>query len=284
MTNFDKLLKEQHTEIVNTIHEYNKALKDEKAFTVSSIEDKLKRAEAAYNETARTKIFTELKNSENPVKAAITQYQYLTVSHRTIRDDGIITGLEIVEDKPMQIDLVKFCTFCELPTVWQYKVEKFNQLLAMRAAKELKMTAAQIKKLKDTFYMNELAKREEMGETPDSNTAMCKQLQMILDAVLFEDNGKGKNKYRVNNHDIAYLLMCYSKRGRKTLSVAVAKNAYMHRLVMDIMHRVVMGKTYDIEYRMVSTNKTKNAKTSKETEKPSEKTADKDDNTVIISK
>lgn len=76
-------------------------------------------------------------------------------------------------------------------------------------------------------------------------------------APTLEDNGKGKNTHRVNNHDVAYLLMCYTKRGKKVLSVAVAKNAYIHRLVLDVMHRIVTGKAYDLEYRMVSADKAK---------------------------
>ena len=82
--------------------------------------------------------------------------------------------------------------------------------------------------------------------------------------VEIEDNGKGKNVFRVNNHDVAYLLMCYTKRGKKTLTVAVAKNAYIHRLVLDVMHRIVTNKSYDLEYRMVSADKAKKNADTKE--------------------
>ena len=184
-------------------------------------------------------------------------HSYLVVSHRIKREEGTVIGFEIVEDKVRQIDLIKFCEFCKLPTNWKYKVEKFNQLLALRTANELKMTKAQIKKICDSFYMSDLARQVEMGATPDSNTAICKQLQQVVDAILFEDNGKGKNVHRVNNHDVAYLLMCYTKRGKKVLSVAVAKNSYIQRLVLDVMHRIVTHKAYDLEYRMVSAEKAK---------------------------
>lgn len=257
MADIKKIISDNRENIVKKIGEYNAALKENDLAKAAYAEQELKEAEAAYAEAKCIEVFGELAKSENPVKAAVAMHSYLVVSHRPLREDGVVTGFEIVEDKVRQIDLVKFCEFCKLPTMWKYAVEKFNQLLAMRTATELKMTKAQIKKICNSFYMSDLARQVEMGGTPDSNTAICKQLQQVIDGIMFEDNGKGKNVHRVNNHDVAYLLMCYTKRGKKTLSVAVAKNAYIHRLVLDVMHRVVTGKAYDLEYRMVSADKAK---------------------------
>lgn len=257
MADIKKIISDKRENIVKKIGEYNEALKANDLAKAAHAEQELKEAEAAYAEAKCIEVFGELAKSENPVKAAVAMHSYLVVSHRAMREERVVTGFEIVEDKVRQIDLVKFCEFCKLPTMWKYAVEKFNQLLAMRTATELKMTKAQIKKICDSFYMSDLARQVEMGGTPDSNTAICKQLQQVIDGIMFEDNGKGKNVHRVNNHDVAYLLMCYTKRGKKTLSVAVAKNAYIHRLVLDVMHRVVTGKAYDLEYRMVSADKAK---------------------------
>jgi hypothetical protein len=268
--------------IVAEINEYNKALKENDFAKATRIEQGLKEVEAHYAEAKSVEVFNELEKSANPVKAAITMYSYPVVAHRPKRDDGVVTGFEVVDDKVHQIDLVKFCQFCNLPIAWQYKVEKFNQLLALRAANELKMTKTQIQKICDSFYMNDLARQIDMGETPDSNTAICKQLQQVLDSILFEDNGKGKNLYRANNHDVAYLLMCYTKRGKKPLSVSVAKNAYMHRLVLDVAHRIVTGKTYDLEYRMVSDTKSTRTKTRGEVKKTDGKTEAELVNTVNV--
>ena len=260
MAEIKEKISELREEVVEKINKYNEALKENDLAKATRFEQELKEAEASYAELKSVEVFTELKGKENPVREAIITHSYYVISHRVLREDGVVKGFEIVEDKVRQIDLVKFCKFCNLDTMWQYNVERFNQLLAMRAANELKMTKAQIKKICDSFYMNDLARQIEMGGTPDSNTSICKQLQQVLDALLFEDNGKGKNVYRVNNHDVAYLLMCYTKRGKKTLSVAVAKNAYMHRLVMDVAHRIVTGKTYDLEYRMISDTKVSKVK------------------------
>lgn len=282
MTDIKKIISDNREEIAKKIGEYNEALKENDLSKATKIEQELKEAETAYADAKRVEVFDKLAQSENPVKAAITMHSYLVVSHKVKRENGVVTGFEIVEDKVCQIDLVKFCEFCKMPTSWKYAVERFNQLLALRTANELKMTKAQIKKICDSFYMSSLARQVEMGGTPDSNTAICKQLQQVFDAILFEDNGKGKNVYRVNNHDVAYLLMCYTKRGKKVLSVAVAKNAYMHRLVLDVMHRVVTGKSYDLEYRMISAEKAtqKVSETKTEPVKTETETAE----TVVVDK
>ena len=245
-------LMRERTKVISQIEAYNKALKENDAAKLAGIEQALREAEASYAEVKQTEVFGELQKTDNPVKAAITLHSFNVIGHRADREDGVVKGFELVEDKPKQIDLVKLCKACKLPTDWQYKVEKFNQLLALRTANELKMTKAQIKAICDSFYMNDLARQVDLGGTPDSNTAICKQLQKVFDEVLFEDNGSGKNVYRVNNHDVAYLLACYTRRGKKLLAIAVAKNAYIHRIVMDVMHRVVTGKTYDLEYKMTS--------------------------------
>lgn len=280
MADIKKTLGSLHDEIVAKIDEYNKALKENDFAVMNTVDKDLKEAEDSYLEAKQIEVFGELKAKENPVREAIAMHSFCVVGHRPIKEKGVLMGYELVEDKVRQIDLVKLCKFCGLPEQWQYKVEKFNQLLAMRAANELKMTKAQIKKICDSFYMDKLAREIEMGGTPDSNTAICKQLQQVFDAILFEDNGKGSNVYKVNNHDVAYLLMCYTKRGKKTLSVAVAKNAYMHRLVFDVMHRIVTGKTYDLEYRMVK-------ESAPAEKKPAEKKAKAEDTkteTVVVKK
>lgn len=270
MSEIKEKLSGLHEAVVKKIGEYNEALKANDLAKAIKVEQELKELESDYAEMKALEVFNELKEKENPVREAIATHSYYVVSHRVLREDGVIKGFEIIEDKVRQIDLVKFCKHCKLDTMWQYSVERFNQLLALRAANELKMNRAQIKKICDSFYMNKLAREIEMGGTPDSNTAICKQLQQVLDAIIFEDNGKGKNVFRVNNHDVAYLLMCYTKRGKKVLSVAVAKHSYMHRLIMDVAHRIVTGKAYDLEYRMIADSPTETKSNNSKSETKSE--------------
>lgn len=282
MLDFQKILNERHADVVEKINEYNAALKANDLTKATRAEHDLKEAEGDYASVKRVEVFNRLSKLENPIKAAIETYSYFIVSHQVIREDGVVKGFKLIDNKVCQIDLVKFCEHCNLPTKWQYLVEKFNQLLALRTARELKMTTAQIKKICDSFYMSACAREVDMGGTPDSNTAIAKLLQTVVDGILFEDDGKGKNKYRVNSHDVAYLLMCYTKRGKKVLSVAVAKNSYVHRLVFDVMYRIVTGKVYDLEYKMVSSpDKAATTQTKAEAEKKSDESKDKAEAVVV---
>lgn len=260
MVDIKKIIREDYDEIEKAINEYNEALKENDLTKANKAAQKVKDAEAAYADAKCMEVFAELAKAENPVKAAIAKHSYEIVSHKTKHEENQPAFFEITKDKVRQIDLVRFFEYIKESTMWKYSVERFNQLLALRAANELKMTKEQIKKICDSFYMNSLSRQIDMGKTPDSNTAICKQLQQVFDEILYEDNGNGKNIYRVNSHDVAYLLMCYTKRSnKKLLTVSVAKNVYMHRLVLDIMHRVVTGKTYDLEYRMISKDNDKSA-------------------------
>jgi len=249
------------------IKEYNESLKKNDLKKVSKAESELRELEKEYSSSMMAKVCDEIaekseKTGENPVKLAIEKYQYEVLSHKTNRDDnGAVESIELAY-RMRQIDLVKFCKRCRLDTAWQYAVESFNQLLALRVATELKLSKKKILEICNSFNMNKLAERAEAGDTPASTTQICKKLQSIIDKILYVDNGKGKNKFSANSHDVAYILHTYCKRGKKTLSVAVAKNSFMHTLLVDVMHRIVTGKVYDLEYAMV-----------KNSEEPAEKTA-----------
>lgn len=273
-----------YNEFTKKIANYEKALKKNDLEAVAKAEEELKEAEGQYREEKQVLVFSELREADAPIKAAIERLEFETVGHKVERDKETKRIVGIAEvSKTVQIDLVKFCKFCDLPTQWQYKVQMLNKLLCLRAAAELKLTKAQIKEIDDSFAMDKLAKEVELGGTPTSNTQIVKQLQTVVDAIYFEDNGKGVNKFKVNNHDVAYLLMCYTRRGKQSLKVQTAKHTVMHSLVVDVMHRVITGKTYDIDYKM---KKKDEPKTETEQKKASSKKSEKvsDTDTVKVKK
>ena len=262
-----KILEDIRKDIESNIKLYNAALKENNFTKMTAAETALKKSEQDYIEQKQNEIFSECKKTGNPVLEAAKIYKFNYVSHKVERIDGRITGFSLVEDKTRQLDLVKLCKYCEISHLWEYKVEKMNSLLCMRAAKELGMSDSEVKQIDGLFYMQEYARKEEMGAVPTSNSQLVKLLQLVLDAILFEEGDKaGMNKWRCNAHDIAYLLMCYTKRGKQELTVTVAKNNVVIGLVMDVLHRIVTNSVYGIDYRMVkgaskvSTPETKPAK------------------------
>lgn len=248
-----EILSAKRKEVEDRIEAYNKAIAKNDFAAMARIEAELKEAEKAYAAQSQNEVFDVCKKSENPVLKAVEMYTYPVLAHRRMLSDGVLVGFELVEDRVKQLDLVKLCKWCDMPHLWEYKVERLGNLLCMRVATELGLSKAQVAQIEKLYYMNALARKAEMtGAVPTSNTQLVKLLQEVIDSVLFVEGDKpGMNKFRCNNRDVAYFLACYTKRGRKELSVSVAKNSYVHTLVMDVMHRIVTGKVYDVEFKMI---------------------------------
>lgn len=248
-----KMLEGLRKDIEVRINAYNELILKKGDFAeMNRLEGEIKDAEAAYADQQMNEVFSECKKEANPVLAAVEKYSYPILAHRLVREDGIVTEMQLVEDRTKQINLVKLCKALGLAHLWEYKVERFGNLLCMRAAKELGYTDAQIKRIDRLYYCNALSKKEDMGTIPTSNNQIVKLLQQVIDAVLPIDEETGKSKYRCNSRDVAYLLMAYTKRNSKNkLTIEVAKNTFVHSLVMDVMNRIVTGAVYDLKYQMI---------------------------------
>lgn len=253
-----EVLNELREKAIAIINEYNGALANGNARLMNEKDIDLKEVEKEYATEMAKVVFQECLATENPILTAVMRYQFNVIGHKDNKEDGIITGRELVDDRSRQIDLLKLGKYSQkikadnaLNTDWEHTCEKFNQLLCMRTARELKFTAPQIKALAKTYYMGEIARKLELGETPDSNTQIVKLLQSIVDQILFLDDGKGKNTYKVNNHDASYLIMLYTRKGKATLSVQTAKHDFLRRIISDVLYRIVTNGQYSVEYKQI---------------------------------
>lgn len=274
-TNKTQLLEAAEEKLNALCAEYNSALEADKPMAdINAIEDQIKTIEAEYAATMRTKVFDDLGKAENPIKAAVMSPIYTVLKHRVQTAEKVVVGMTI-EEQEQWIDLYRMCQYLKLPSAWYRKVERLNQLMCLRTAHELGLKEKDIKTICDSFYMSELARKEDLGETPTSNTQMVKALQRVFDDILFEDNGKGGNLYRVNNHDVAFILKTYTSRGKAALSVRVSKSANLLKNLVAMMHRVVLDKEYALEFRV--SNRLAEAAPVKEVkaEKPAKKSAKK---------
>ena len=126
--------------VISLIASYNQALKDKKSLEVmTAIEASIKDAEAEFALQSQNDLFAECKRAANPVLEGVKRYSYQILRHKLEKDNNIVTGMELVEDREKQIDLAKLCKYCGLATAWTYTVEKAGELLCIRAAKELGM-------------------------------------------------------------------------------------------------------------------------------------------------
>lgn len=227
------------------IEEYNLALVKNDNAKMTAVEASLKDIEAEYAKQAMNEAFAECKRAEDPVIAAIKMYTFETLGHTISRKDGVIEGINLTM-KDKQIELPKLFKFLGKSHLWEYDLEKLGCLLCMRTAKELGIPDKEVRRIDRMYYQSEFARKSELGAMPTSNNQITKLLQSVIDQIL-----PGKN-YKALVVDSKYLLMCYTRRGRSKLSVSVAKLSFVHTLFMDILHRIVCGLKYDVEYKMVS--------------------------------
>jgi hypothetical protein len=202
--------------------------------------------EAEYAAASAKATYQALRNNATPIIDAIRQYSYTVMKHQEVKDTETkrITELKLVE-RQKQIDLLKMCKAIGKDDGWQYDAMAFNQWLCLRAAVEMGLSKADIANIAKTYYLQQKAVELADGKPVVSNNALTRGLQGVIDAILTND---GVDTHKCNNHDINYLLLCYAKKGKSALSVAVAKDGYLRNLIMDVMHRIICNKMYTVEY------------------------------------
>ena len=224
------------------IAKYNGALNVQNVDIMREAEAAIEKAEKDYAEAAECEVFSICKAQEHPLLKAAELHSFRVLKHKAKREDQILTGYEKT-DREKPIDLVRLAKKCDLPTQWANAVEGLNQTLTLRVAQEMGATAAELKAISKSYFMSKATEAIESGKTPTSNTQLVKTLQTICDKIL------GENTIRVNGHDIAYIIAAHTKKGRGRISINTAKHDFMHRLVLDVLHRCVTGAVYEVEYK-----------------------------------
>lgn len=233
---------------------YNAAINadDTKAAELEKLDNETSELEKEYVRAAfHATALVELLDNPAPMLAAATALTFETLKHKDKEDENGIKSRELVTaERPLDfVALESF--FVErgkkfgAESAWVYKVAAFNRLLCMRTAQSI---GANVKTVAEKFATPTQARDIDLGKTPTSNTQLLKQLQMIIDSMLYVEGEKG-NIYKANSHDVGYLLSLYAKKGRGVLSVAAARPKYLEKLIAEILHRIVTEKSYNIEFK-----------------------------------
>lgn len=259
-------LTELKTTVLEKIELYNAALKTNDHDKIAAAEAAVKDAEETFAEQSQNDMFDECAATPDPMYTAIKAGFFDIIRHKIDRDEGIITGMHWYMDR-RQIDLVKLCKKLQKPIEWKAKVEKLGELLCKRVMNDVgKNTSG----LDDKYKMSKQAKGVKLEGDPTSNSGLLKLLQTVVDSMLFEDAGDGKNKYKINNRDVKYMLHCYGRKGG-VLTIAVANTSTLIKLVAEIMYRVTNELEYDVKFKMVRGNTVANQKAENETKKADKK-------------
>ena len=173
---------------------------------------------------------------------AIELHHFTTIGHKRVTDEGRMTGVEKAE-RTVQIDLKRFCEVKGFDLGWFYELQALNKRLTLRVAEGIGVTAAEMKRIDDSYNMDKLASEIQLGKTPTSDTQVVKHMQKVLD--MFSPN-EGK----VNGHDLGYVMACYTKRNnRAALRVQCSKHALLMSLLGDVFYRIATKGVYGVDYK-----------------------------------
>lgn len=189
--------------------------------------------------------FSVLRASDKPMYNAIMA---LEVSKITLGQDKENGKYMLVDGKKI-IDLAAFNRFCEPQKIsnesgWVYRADNMARLLAAYATAEL---GGDWKELLNVYRMDKHTERTQ-EKNPISKTTLTKELQRLVDAIIFEDNGEEKNIYKVTSQDIAFMVLTACKAGKKPKTVAMPKGNTIIKLVVQVINRVITGTSYESLY------------------------------------
>lgn len=194
--------------------------------------------EKEYRSLRESEVFAGLLDTHQ----AIELHHFTTIGHKKTTDEGRMTGVEKAE-RTVQIDLKKFCEVKGFDLGWFYELQALNKRLTLRVAETVGVTAAEMKRIDDSYNMDKLASEIQLGKTPTSDTQVVKHMQRVLDML---SPGEGK----VNGHDLGYVMSCYTKRNnRAALRVQCSKHTILMSLMGDVFYRIVTKGVYGVDYK-----------------------------------
>lgn len=238
-------LQELRETVESKVKAYNDAYQDKRFDEAAKLDEEIVEAVNEYTGVKRGMVFAELAATPDPMLAAVRMLSFETIGVKDTKEGDEKIPVRTVIDKERQIDLLKLHKYVEggigADHQWVYMVEKFNMLLTAQKARDLGIDP---KAISDSYAMSEIARGYDMGKNPCSNTNLLKTLRTIVKAMLGEEY-----ESKANSHDVAFLLSVYSRKSRKALTVTCANHKYLRGYVAEICHRIVTGKTYEVEYK-----------------------------------
>lgn len=238
-------LQEIKASVEEKVKAYNEAMQDAKFDEASKLDIEMTEEVNEYTAIVRDMCFEDCAAAEDPMIAAVTALSFMTIGVKdNKKGDEKIPVREVIE-RERQIDLYKLHKYVNggigQNKDWVHMIEKFNLLMTCQKAKDLGIDPTAIN---DSYAMSEIAKGYDLGKNPASKTNLLKTLTTIVQAMIGEE-------YKPVSHDVNFLLSVYSRKSRKALTVSCANHKYMRNYIMEICHRIVTGKVYEVDYRKV---------------------------------
>lgn len=189
--------------------------------------------------------FAILRATERPMYTAI---MVLEMNRVTLGQDKENGKYMLVDGKKI-IDLAAFNRFCEPKKIsnesgWVYRADNMARLLSAYATAEL---GGDWKELLNVYRLNKHTERTQ-EKNPVSKKTLTRELQSLVDAIIFIDNGKKENQIKVTSQDIAFMVLTACKAGKKPKTVVMPKGNTIIKLVVQVINRILKGDSYEVLY------------------------------------
>lgn len=189
--------------------------------------------------------FAILRATERPMYTAI---MVLEMNKVTLGQDKENGKYMLVDGKKI-IDLAAFNRFCEPQKIsnesgWIYRADNMARLLSAYATAEL---GGDWKELLNVYRLNKHTERTQ-EKNPVSKKTLTRELQSLVDAIIFIDNGKKENQIKVTSQDIAFMVLTACKAGKKPKTVVMPKGNTIIKLVVQVINRILKGDSYEVLY------------------------------------
>lgn len=173
-------------------------------------------------------------------------YRILKVKDTTDSESGLTTRSIDFADKTIQLNdlCVKFPESFRFKN-WKAYIEQLNLQLCLLTATKLELSKREISEIEEKFRMVNGGKAIDLEGTPTSNTQLLKQLRTVINGIMGEEDITSK----VTSHDVEYLKMVYTSKGRALRSVKTMNSAKLADAILNIMNRVMTGASYSVEYQ-----------------------------------
>ena len=240
-------LAELKSEAEALVRDYNEAIQNGKFEDATKADTAATEKINEYTATVRDMCFEDCKNTDNPMLTAVTTLSYVTIGVKDEQKGDDKVPVRTIVEKERQIDLLKLDKYCGgigADKNWSGIAQKMNFLLTAQKAKDLGLDP---KAVNDSYAMSEIAREFDMGKNPTSNTNMLRTLQTVITAML----GEG---YKATSHDVNFLMSVYSRKNRKALTVTCANHRNFRNYIAEVCHRIVTGKSYELDYKTKKDN------------------------------
>lgn len=230
------------TDTEGIVKQYNEAIQNGKFEDAHKLDTEMTEKVNEYTSIVRDMCFTDCKASGDPMLAAVKMLYFTTIGVKDEQKGDDKVPVRSVIDKERQIDLLKLDKYCDgigADKQWSHIAMKLNFLLTAQKCLDLGIDP---KSINDSYAMSDIARQFDMGKNPTSKTNLLKTLQTVITAML-------GNGYKATSHDVNFLLSVFSRKNRAALTVTCANHRYMRNYLAEICHRIVTGKSYQVDYK-----------------------------------